>query len=468
MSTSIRAMRRRTLAACVATLFATAWSGGALAFAPAPAAAGEAPRAPAAASSGPSPHTPAVIDVTNCDDSGPGSLRDAVSNAASGDVIDMTQLTCSRITLTTGAILLGQDDIGLQGPGPNRLSIDGSGSQGEDVLYHLGTGTVHVDGLTIENGSKYTSAQDARGGCIHSAGNVDVQNSVVRLCLASAPAPYHVLGGAIYSYGGTLLVRARVVDSQGFDPGSYASGGGVYALGGFNSVYAQISGDSLVGSNSWGGGVFARGPVFIANTEISGNLANHIAGAALEDNTGYVAFMVNSTVSGNVASSTVGGVDARPPIYMYSSTVAFNSEQIWNDGNGHYFGAGLNVASALSTVYSSILSNNTAPGVGTPGDIFDLSGNAAGVGGADDIIMEFNIGIPASSDRSDPELGPLQDNGGPTRTQRPASSTAGFGDNVTNAMYDQRGPGFPRITSDGVTIGAYEWNPDVIFINGFN
>jgi len=152
---------------------------------------------------------------------------------------------------------------------------------------------------------------------------------------------------------------------------------------------------------------------------------------------------------------------------MYNCTVAFNSAQVWNDGAGTYFGAGVNIAVA-STIYSSILSNNTVPGVGTPGDIFDLSGNAPGIAGGDDVIMEFNIGLPASVDHGDPGLGPLQDNGGPTHTHRPTSVNTNYGDNILNLSTDQRGAGFPRVTVAGVTVGAYERNPDVIFINGFN
>src|SRR5690349_22938012 len=42
--------------------------------------------------------------VTNCDDSGPGSLRDVVALASTGASIDLTALTCSTITLTSGAV----------------------------------------------------------------------------------------------------------------------------------------------------------------------------------------------------------------------------------------------------------------------------------------------------------------------------------------------------------------------------
>jgi hypothetical protein len=34
--------------------------------------------------------------VANCDDAGPGSLRDTINIAGSGDVIDLTQLTAAR------------------------------------------------------------------------------------------------------------------------------------------------------------------------------------------------------------------------------------------------------------------------------------------------------------------------------------------------------------------------------------
>src|SRR5262245_60783858 len=68
------------------------------------------------------------ITVTNCDDAGPGSLRDAIAIAASGDTIDLTQLACSTITLTSGALGVAQDDLTFTGPGASLLAIDGGGN----------------------------------------------------------------------------------------------------------------------------------------------------------------------------------------------------------------------------------------------------------------------------------------------------------------------------------------------------
>lgn len=71
-----------------------------------------------AASVDASPRGGAVHVVHNCNDDGPGSLREAAQLlAASGDRIDLAQLPCSRITLATGAISFGLDDLELVGPG---------------------------------------------------------------------------------------------------------------------------------------------------------------------------------------------------------------------------------------------------------------------------------------------------------------------------------------------------------------
>ena len=78
-------LRRRPLALCLAVILA-------------------APAMPALAS---------TITVANCADSGVGSLRDAIAVAVSGDTIDFSAtLGCSTISLTSGAITIGQGGDG--------------------------------------------------------------------------------------------------------------------------------------------------------------------------------------------------------------------------------------------------------------------------------------------------------------------------------------------------------------------
>ena len=59
--------------------------------------------------------------MINCNNSGAGSLRDAVAAATDGDTVDATGLAgvCSTITLTTGEIVVKQNNLTIQGPDMN-------------------------------------------------------------------------------------------------------------------------------------------------------------------------------------------------------------------------------------------------------------------------------------------------------------------------------------------------------------
>jgi len=114
---AIRNVRRNPIAACIASLFAFST----------PAMAG------------------AILPVTSCADSGADSLREVISNAASGDTVDLSGLTganaCanSKISLTSGEIPIKQDDLTIKGPGAANLAIDGSGlpsGPGDYRLFH--------------------------------------------------------------------------------------------------------------------------------------------------------------------------------------------------------------------------------------------------------------------------------------------------------------------------------------------
>jgi len=68
-------------------------------------------------------------------------------------------------------------------------------------------------------------------------------------------------------------------------------------------------------------------------------------------------------------------------------------------------------------------------------------------------------------------LGPLQNNGGPTRTHAllAGSPAIDAGNNAANVDFDQRGAGFVRIVGASADIGAFEVQTvDVIFSDGFD
>ena len=104
-----------------------------------------------------------------------GTLRYAVANAASGDTVDMTGLTCSTISLQTGAVTVNQADLTLNGPGMNNLVISGKYNgtiEADRVINQPYAGTLRSQSLSIAWGTLSSSTANANGGCIYSAGSV--------------------------------------------------------------------------------------------------------------------------------------------------------------------------------------------------------------------------------------------------------------------------------------------------------
>src|SRR5262249_55448926 len=64
-----------------------------------------------------------TISVTNTNDSGPGSLRQALAIANDGDTIDATGVS-GTITLSSGVLLVGKS-VTINGAGAEVLAVDG-------------------------------------------------------------------------------------------------------------------------------------------------------------------------------------------------------------------------------------------------------------------------------------------------------------------------------------------------------
>ena len=89
----------------------------------------------------------ATITVTNTNDSGPGSLRQALTIANDGDTINFA--VTGTITLTSGGLPINKN-ITISGPGRDQLSVDGS--QALLVFGVFPQKTAAMSGLTVRNG----------------------------------------------------------------------------------------------------------------------------------------------------------------------------------------------------------------------------------------------------------------------------------------------------------------------------
>jgi len=126
----------------------------------------------------------ATLPVTNCNDAGSGSLREALSLAHSGDAVDLTALACAKISLSTGALQAAVDNLWLRGPGAAALTIEGNHvAHRYAVITHSGHGTLQLDGLTITDDVGMFFYQGASG-CIQSSGHVYLNRSTVSHCNA--------------------------------------------------------------------------------------------------------------------------------------------------------------------------------------------------------------------------------------------------------------------------------------------
>ena len=435
----------------------------------------------------PVPARPAgTLVVDSCEDSGAGTLRDALTNAVSGDVIDLSGLACATITLTTGAITTTADDVTIQGPGASALTIDAARSSG--VFNHYGVGTMTIEGVTVSNG--YIVGYAYHGGaCVLSSGNIELDDATVSNCYSYTA---HAYGGALCAAGNITLAHSTLSGNTtkghfyyyyypGY-PNPYrfdgtSRGGGAYAAQRFTITDSSITHNEAKHNDrgSVGGGFASRsGGHLVSGSTIDNNSAwlgggFSILGHYGGESNGLV--VVNSTISGNSAAITSGGFNAYRLSYLtlHNSTVT-NNFAPYCGGVYVYYGA--------ADIQSSIIGGNTSTydtnqfGYYSAAD-FDVFSNNATVGGDHNAVMTTNIAMPADTLTDDPLLLPLADNGGPTLTHAfdMTSVALDAGSNPDGLDFDQRGDGFARVAGAAADIGAYEAPaeiPDEIFASGFD
>ncbi len=142
-------------------------------------------------------HTPpvaraATITVTNTNDSGPGSLRQALLDAAPDDTIDIT--ATGTISLTGGELVVTKS-LTILGPGAGQLAVDGLNAT---RVFSIASGDVSIFGLTIQNGNA-----TGDGGGIYAGGSLTLTRVVVVNNIASGSG-----GGVACLDGNSRLINA--------------------------------------------------------------------------------------------------------------------------------------------------------------------------------------------------------------------------------------------------------------------
>jgi len=248
------------------------------------------------------------------------------------------------------------------------------------------------------------------------------------------------------SVSGNLTINDLTVSN-----GCSSDGGGIFNVAGTLEINnSSISGNSAGG---FGGGIDNRGTLEINNSAISGNSASEAGGIF---NLGILEIN-NTTISGNSANVFGGGIENSSTAEINSSTISGNSAR----------GGGIFADSETVVITNTIVANQVSGG--------DCLNFAVITSLGYNIESGTSCGFTNTGDKqnTDPMLGPLQNNGGPTDTHAllDGSMAIDMGDHPAGCFdtdgvlltTDQRGPGFPRtIDGDAVPgaicdIGAYEF-----------
>ncbi len=343
--------------------------------------------------------------VTNSNDSGPGSLRQAILDASpmETDIITFAPDVTNTITLTGGEIVLNKT-LNITGPTNRALAVSGNNSS--RVFHATGvTGGIpspFIQSLVITRGM----APDYGGGILVDAGSCSLVNCQI---VSNATA--------FFGSGGGILVRSNALVS----------------------LYTCSVTHNEASFSGGGVGVVQNGSVHIYSSTIASNRTTLLYEG------------IFTPYGGGIGMN--GG-----QLYLWNSTIASNVST--------YYGGG--VISGLFTpgntdIRSSIIAGNTSVSVGpdVAGSFnsggYNLIGNSSGGTGFTNTGDQLNV---------NPLLGPLANYGGQTLMMALRSGSPAIDKGMSTYGIDTDQRGFPRPIDDaaianasggdGADIGAYE------------
>ncbi|MDY7012763.1 MAG: DUF4114 domain-containing protein [Cyanobacteriota bacterium] len=448
-----------------------------------------------------------ILTVTNLNDSGSGSLRDAIASAKSGDTLKFkSSLAGKTLKLKSGQLVIDKN-----------LTVDASAAPGVTIsgnktwrVFEIQGSNLKVTlrGLTVANGKTSANGLDGAGAGIRTANGtrLTLENSQLKNNIANGDG-----GGGLYAgnFSQTTIVNSAFEGNQtvGRGAGGQVSerGGGAIAIASGSqltvngSTFKQNSGINGGALNVLLSSLSVTNSTFIENSSVAGGAfgpdtrgyggAIYTDGASFTPNasTKGTIKISRSRFDGNTGAGEGGGLFlfgyAGDTMTLEDSTIVNNS--VRQDTRGVAAGGGLRVGGGGKfSMTNTTLANNRAlsqgggmwAGEGSPLDIRNSTfyGNRAesangreGLGGA----MLLAGGLPATIRRSTVannyagfQGGGFWGGGSATRLVRTlvASNQANNGGNPWN-IYHNTGP-FPFSNGGGnVEYNPYNPNDTTVF-----
>lgn len=362
---------------------------------------------------------------------------------------------------------VGSPVIVLQGAGASTTIIDANHI--DRVLeIHPGRSAI-FNALTIRNGLKTTNGG---GIAVQSNGSLEINDAMVTGNTLAGSSLSERRGGGAWIRGVLKIRRSDMRMNSAYD------GGGIFVE---STGSVSIANSNLAtNASTFGGAMSIDGAAIIAQSALTGNTAYYGGGVFIGGSFGSLV-MINGTVAGNSALTSGGGfyVTGSSISNIYNTTIAFNDADGNEDNEGSGGGVYVEEFGGNTPVFNfrnTIIAGNSR---GLFGFVDDCDGVANSYGhnrlGTTNGCTITTVNGNWTLLNGLTNLGPLQDNGGPTPTialqsGSNAINTATLGCVDQNSMTlptDQRG--FSR--NVGICdIGAFEYGAvaDSIFESGFD
>lgn len=391
---------------------------------------------------------PALADtvmVTNEQDSGAGSLRQALLTARPLDNIrfapnvKVISLTSGALNITKNAYILGSDS--------NKITINGN--QNGRVFKISGADEVTLSNLIIADGKD----TNLGGGIYSDAGVLILNKCVVRnngvtlneLRPSTGLQDFTLAAGAgIYSNGTLSLFDTEVRDNKAWITSKkpvWVFGAGVYSQDKFIATNSTFANNDAYGAASagnarvYGGGIFANEGFELTNSTVSNNTTMAQCRFNSQPNADYC----NSTGAGIFANHNTFGTKLSYNTFYKNAT--YN-----NSANATNAAAGVAIKQNALTMNGNIISG------GNHGDC--QLGSAVQFSGLNNWVQD---GSCSATFTGDPKLAPLQVFGGFTPSHPPYFNSGVLdaipADQCQNKL-DQRRTRRPQVA--GCDVGSVE------------
>jgi CSLREA domain-containing protein len=338
-------------------------------------------------------------------------------------------------------------NVAQEGPGGYVMTTAGVQVSGSEFSDNFSLN--NFGGLTIQAGTDVVVQSSAfrRNGALNASGGLFVSVAGGSLTLTDVEASENsaTTAGGIFATTSAAVTMTRVrAINNGASPGI---GGGIYTTATTDLTLTDSTVDGNMALQIGGLYAIAGGAMTVTGSTISNNRAVGIGsvGGGAYMIAGAPSTIMNSTFSGNVADLQVGGLFAGGDIAVRNTTFVNNEATM---------------ASAILNAGTVSLTNSIVAG---PAASHCAGAAITSLGFNIDSTNTCNLSHPSDRSNLDPQLGPLQNNGGPTFTHLAGTGSPALdtGHPSSCPATDQRGQARPMdADGDGTAtcdVGATEF-----------